>query len=207
MDMGNASYGPSAAASASVTVGPAFYTLSLSASPGGSVSGGGSYPSGAQAAAVAAAGPQSAFVGWTGDLVGAAPTLLVVMNSNTSLTANFIQLLSQTLTVAAPSSVSTRTPPFALSASSSSGLPVTLVLNSGPATLSGNVVTPSGSTGLVTVTATQSGNSQYLPAQPLVVTFPIGAPSPGVVIADDASATKRSDRFTRTTSYTSNASH
>lgn len=206
VDTGNSSYSPSAAASATVTVQTAFYTLSLSASPGGSVYGGGSYPPGSQATAVAAAAPGNAFAGWAGDLVGATPTILVAMNSNKSLIASFVPLLAQTISVVTPSSVSTRTPPFTLSAQSSSGLPVALTLDSGPVTLAANLVTPTGSTGTATLTATQPGNSQYLPAPPVVITFPIGAPPAGVVIADDSSKTKRSDRATWVTSYTSNPS-
>jgi hypothetical protein len=51
-------------------------------------------------------------------------------------------------------------PPFPVSATASSGLPVTLTVTAGPATLSGNVVSLSGA-GNVTVTATQAGNGTY----------------------------------------------
>ncbi len=207
VDSGNATYSPSAAASATVNVLAAFYTLSLSASAGGTVSGGGSYAPGVQATAVATASSGSGFTGWSGDLSSAAPALPVVMNSNLSLLASFAALLPQTITVVTPAQVSTLSPPFTLSALATSGLPVTLVLDSGPALLSGSLVSPSGTAGLVTVTATQPGDSRYLPAQPVVVTFPIGRPPAGVVISDDSTATKRSDRMTRTTSYTSNPAH
>ena len=66
VDTGNANYKPSAPASASVSVGPALFTLSLSATAGGSVTGGGSYPPGSQATAAAVASPGNAFTGWTG---------------------------------------------------------------------------------------------------------------------------------------------
>jgi hypothetical protein len=52
--------------------------------------------------------------------------------------------------------------PYAVSASSTSGLPVTLTV-SGPATLSGGILTLTGA-GTVTVTATQAGDSNYNPA-------------------------------------------
>ena len=129
------------------------------------------------------------------------------MSANRSLMANFTALLPQTLTANTPSGISTRSPAFAISASSTSGLPVFLALDSGPATLDGSVLSPSGATGLVTLTATQPGNAAYLPAVPLVITFPIGLPPPGVVLSDDSAATKRSDRVTRNTSYTSGTPH
>lgn len=67
-------------------------------------------------------------------------------------------------------------PPFAVTASSSSGLPVTLAVISGPATIAGNVVTLTGS-GVVTLQASQPGNDNYLPApnveQQLQVAVPL----------------------------------
>lgn len=139
----------------------------------------------------------SVFVSWSGDAAGTTPIAAVLMTANKSVAALFAQLLAQTIQFSPPGAVSTRTPPVALTFTTTSGLPVTLVLTSGPATLSGNVLTPSGVQGTVTLTATQPGNSQYLPAPPLVATVPIGAPVPGVLLADDSSATKRSDRLTR----------
>jgi hypothetical protein len=207
IDLGSPGYNPSPAASATVNVQPAFYTLTLLSSPGGTVSGGGSYAPNAVANAVATAAPGNSFAGWTGDLTGASSTMAVVMSSNKSLTANFVALLPQTISLVAPSAVTTRSAPFTLSAASSSGLPVALALLSGPASLLGTTLTPTGAVGVVTLTATQQGDSQYLPAPPVVLSFPIGLPPPGVIFADDASATRRSDRKTRTTSYTSTPAH
>lgn len=53
---------------------------------------------------------------------------------------------------------------FALTASSSSGLPVTFEVVSGPATLSGNTVTITGA-GEVIIRASQEGNDDFIPAQ------------------------------------------
>jgi uncharacterized repeat protein (TIGR02543 family) len=200
-DSGNANYNPSPTASASVVVQAAFFTLSLSASAGGSVSGGGSYAPNSQASATAAAGPGFAFGGWTGDATGAAPVMSVLMNSNKSLTAHFIPMLAQTITFTAPGPVTTSTLPFALVATASSGLPVLFTLDSGPVALAGAVVAPTGSPGEVTVTATQPGNAAYLPAQPVVVTFAVGPPPPGVLLSDDSASTRRTDRTTRTTAF------
>jgi sugar lactone lactonase YvrE len=54
-------------------------------------------------------------------------------------------------------------PPFALTATASSGLPVSYQIVSGPATLSGGTLTVTG-IGTVTVRASQAGNLTYLPA-------------------------------------------
>ncbi|HXQ81006.1 MAG TPA: hypothetical protein VN775_06830 [Opitutaceae bacterium] len=200
-DSGNANYNPSAAASASVSVQAPYYTLSVSASAGGSVSGGGSYPPDAMATASATAGPGNTFAGWTGDATGSSATLSVLMNSNKAVMAHFTALLPQTITFVPPGPVTTRTPPFALLATASSGLPVAFALNSGPVRLAGGVVTPAGAPGEVTITATQPGNAEYLPAQPVVISFAIGSPPPGVLLADDSASTKRTDKTTRTTSF------
>jgi plastocyanin len=203
VDSGDASYNPSGPASAAVTVQNAFYTLSISTSGAGSVSGGGSYPPNSQAVASAAAGPGSAFTGWTGDVTAASPSISILMSANRSVMAHFSALAPQSISYVPPGAVSTRTPPFALAVAASSGLPVQLALNSGPATLNGDTITPSGTLGEVTLTATQPGNAQYLPAQPVVITFSIGPPPPGVVLKDDSAATKKSDKDTRSTSFTS----
>jgi CotH kinase protein/Chitobiase/beta-hexosaminidase C-terminal domain/HYR domain len=65
--------------------------------------------------------------------------------------------------------------PFAIFATASSGLPVTFAIVSGPATVSGNLVTLTGEPGIVIVEATQAGDERYLPATasgPFIVTKP-----------------------------------
>src|SRR5207244_6237981 len=52
---------------------------------------------------------------------------------------------------------------FSISASASSGLPVSFSIVSGPATISGNIITLTGA-GTVVVRATQAGNATYNPA-------------------------------------------
>ncbi len=67
--------------------------------------------------------------------------------------------------------------PFPLTATASSGLPVTFSVLSGPATISGNTLTLTG-VGTVTVEAKQDGNYSFLPAisdQPFTVA--LGAPA------------------------------
>jgi uncharacterized repeat protein (TIGR02543 family) len=203
LDSGNATYGPSPAASATVSVQPAFYSLAVAATAGGAASGGGSYARGSQASAVATASPGYAFTGWTGDATGPGSPLIVSMNSNKSVLANFAALLSQVISFVPPAQVSTNAPPFAISASSSSGLAVSLALVSGPATLSANTVSLTGAPGTVVLNATQGGNAQYLAAQPVAISFTVGSPPSGVLFQDDSAATKRQDRFTRVTALRS----
>ena len=66
--------------------------------------------------------------------------------------------------------------PFMVPASSSSGLPVTFTVISGSATISGNVLTLTG-TGTVTLQASQPGNADYLAAASVEQTFQVATPS------------------------------
>ncbi len=59
---------------------------------------------------------------------------------------------------------------FTVNPTSTSGLPVALIVASGPATISGNTVTVTG-TGNVTLQAVQAGNSTYAAAAPVSRTF------------------------------------
>ena len=83
---------------------------------------------------------------------------------------------SQTISFPAPPKHSLGDPPFAVTASSSSGLPVTITVVSGPAAITGNVVTLTGA-GLVVLEASQPGNANYLPAPSVQQNLQIAAPS------------------------------
>jgi hypothetical protein len=73
----------------------------------------------------------------------------------------------QTITFAPPASpVGYGLVPIRLAATASSGLAVTFSVSSGPATVSGNLLTVNG-LGAVLVAANQPGNSNYLPAEPV----------------------------------------
>lgn len=61
--------------------------------------------------------------------------------------------------------------PFQIEASSTSGLPVSFAILSGPATLSGNTITLTGADGQVVVEATQPGDGQFDPAEPAIQRF------------------------------------
>jgi hypothetical protein len=68
----------------------------------------------------------------------------------------------------------------ALNATASSGLAVVYSVISGPATVSGSVLTTTG-TGTVTVEANQSGNANYFAASAVDQTFKVVAGSSGPV--------------------------
>lgn len=68
-------------------------------------------------------------------------------------------------------------PPFQLEATTNSGLPITYEIVSGPATMSGDMVTLNGTVGEVTVKASQAGNGDWDPAPDAYVTFPVVDPN------------------------------
>ena len=61
-----------------------------------------------------------------------------------------------------------------LEVTSSSGLPVVYTVISGPATVSGNTLTVTGTSGTVQVRASQAGSDTYAPASDLTLNFTIG---------------------------------
>jgi hypothetical protein len=71
----------------------------------------------------------------------------------------------QTITFPTISSHKIGDPPILLSASANSGFPVSLAVISGPATLTGNLLSFGSTNGWVTVAATQAGNSNYNAAE------------------------------------------
>ena len=96
-----------------------------------------------------------------------------------TLVANFVSMQPQTIAFSPPASESYPSPAIALSATASSGLPVSFVLLSGPASLNGSQLTLTGP-GAVVVEAIQAGNSQWLPATPVSATVQV---APAVVIS------------------------
>lgn len=79
---------------------------------------------------------------------------------------------SQTINFPTISEQPLNAPPLTLTATASSGLPITYQLISGPATLSGNVLTFTG-LGAVRVEASQAGNANYLAASDVYVGFSV----------------------------------
>ncbi len=71
----------------------------------------------------------------------------------------------------------TTDPPIELEATATSGLDVLFELISGPATLDGNILTLTGDPGEVVVEATQPGNAQFDPADPVQNSFMVLDPN------------------------------
>jgi hypothetical protein len=83
--------------------------------------------------------------------------------------------LAQTITFAPPADRLSNSGSFALSATASSGLPVSFSVTSGPALLSGAEITLTGVAGTVVVRASQPGNAIYNAAPDVAVTFSVTA--------------------------------
>jgi hypothetical protein len=90
-------------------------------------------------------------------------------------------LQSQTITFPPIPNHASTDPPFALVATASSGLPVTFTVISGPATVSGNIVTLIG-TGSVTIQADQPGNNTFAAAPSVQQTFSVTALAPPQIV-------------------------
>jgi CSLREA domain-containing protein len=87
-----------------------------------------------------------------------------------------INKLDQTISFAPLSNKTVGDPSFSVSASASSGLPVTFTA-SGKCSVNGTTVTLSGQAGSCTITAHQAGNSQYNPAPDVARSFAINDPA------------------------------
>lgn len=85
----------------------------------------------------------------------------------------FVPSETQTISFAPLIDRPTGSPPFLLSASSSSGLTVTYDVIGGPAVVNGNQLTLTGQPGIVTIRAEQEGNVDYLAAAPVEQSFEV----------------------------------
>jgi hypothetical protein len=92
---------------------------------------------------------------------------------------------SQTVTFPAIGNQTYPAGPFILNATASSGLPVSYGVLSGPATISGNVLTITGA-GSISVQASQAGNAQYAAASPVTQTFVVNQASTALVLTSSA---------------------
>ena len=86
----------------------------------------------------------------------------------------FLPAKAQSLVFTSPLKLYLTESPFTLGASTSSGLPIVYTVISGPATVSGNVLTLTG-TGTVKVRASQPGNVDFLAATPVDRTITVAA--------------------------------
>ena len=84
--------------------------------------------------------------------------------------------IAQTITFPAIANPQNSATPITLAATATSGLAVTFSVASGPATVTGNVLTFTG-TGSVTVNADQAGNGTYAAATTVSQTFTVNAPT------------------------------
>jgi hypothetical protein len=82
----------------------------------------------------------------------------------------------QTITFGALTNQTYGNAPFALTATASSGLPVSYSIQSGPATVTNGTVTLTGA-GLVSVVASQAGNATYTPATNVTQSFTVNKAS------------------------------
>ena len=80
-------------------------------------------------------------------------------------------------------------PFYTLNAKASSGLPVTYELVSGPALLAGNILAVGNSPGIVVLRASQFGNSNYLAAPTIQISFLLERPSAPIVTVQPQSLT------------------
>ena len=126
---------------------------------------------------------------YTVTLNGTAGTVVIAANqagnsdytAATEVTTSFgVAFLSQTVnSIPTISGRTSNSPPFTvISPTSSSGLPVTLSVKSGPATITGiaggvYTITLTGEPGAVIIAANQSGNSNYFPASEVIAIFSV----------------------------------
>jgi len=99
-----------------------------------------------------------------------------VANSVASITSNAVLLTvnkaAQTISFTAPGNKTFGAAPFSLTATATSGLPVSFSIASGPATFSGGKVALTGK-GTVKIDANQAGNANYLPAPTVSRSFTV----------------------------------
>ena len=124
-----------------------------------------------------------------GNLISPNGTGIVTITASQSGSSNFlaalpvsttVQITKANQTINAFASIPTKTyggAPFAVTTpKASSGLPVSLSVLSGPATISANIVTVTGA-GLVTLAADQGGNANYNAAPEIITTFQVNQAS------------------------------
>lgn len=152
---------------------PRTFALITSASGGGGVSPGGTYPYGTVVTVTATPDATHRFNGWAGDVSGMAPSVTLTVTRALAVQAVFDLKAAQTITfpAIADQNVGAGVP---LNITSSSGLPVTVTVT-GPASYAAGVLTLTGP-GAVSVQATQAGDGTYLAAAPVTRSFNSAAP-------------------------------
>jgi hypothetical protein len=115
----------------------------------------------------------------------------------TQVTRSFtVAKLPQTITLASISSKAPNAVPFTVAGLASSGLPVTLSVKSGPATISGNTITLTGQTGTVVIAANQPGDDNYTAAIEVTRSFTVTKLSQTITLASISSKAPNAVPFT-----------
>ncbi len=117
-------------------------------------------------------------------------------SSTATVTVNLAEKLAQTIAFNPLGDRSSNAGSFLLNVSTSSGLPVTFAIVSGPALLAGTTVNLTGAAGLVVIRAAQPGNLIYGAAPDVTVAFTVSTPVQTVyfgAVSTDASTVKIGD--------------
>ncbi|MFK7922216.1 MAG: LamG-like jellyroll fold domain-containing protein [Bacteroidia bacterium] len=112
------------------------------------------------------------------DLIGFA------MNGATSNFAGMLQTGFQAISFDEVPNKLVTDAPFALTAAASSSLPVTFTIESGPATVSGNMITLDGTAGEVVIKASQPGDATYAAATDVLKAFTVVDPQVSVPLVE-----------------------
>ncbi len=157
------------------------YQLTTAAGTGGMVSPpSGYYNSGTNVPVTATPSAGYYFVNFTGTTTSTSNPLTIEMTAPQSITANFAAIANQTITFGALANQTYGAAPFMVSATASSGLPVSFAsLTSTVCTVSGTTVTLV-QTGTCTIQATQAGNTAYAAAPPVNQSFQVLPATPVV---------------------------
>lgn len=122
-------------------------------------------------------------------------------DTSASVTVNPV---NQTITFGALTNKIYGAADFTVGASASSGLPVTFSITSGPATVSGNIVSITGA-GTLTVRASQPGDLTYAAANPVDQSFTVAKASSSIAVATSINPSPTGSNVTFTATVSSSA--